>query len=317
MKNKQWMLRAVGVISALALGLGGLAACGNSSSAESKNGRVYYLNKKAEEQSTWVKLGKAFEKETGIPVQIQTGGTDYDATLRSELSKKAAPTMFQADGPSFMSSFKKYAKDLSNSDIYKQLDKNYKNRVLTNDEGKPIAIPYATESYGIIYNKSLLKKYFDASWSTVKSAEDINNFKALKTVADEIQAHKDEIGVKGAFSSAGLDTSSAFRYNFHLPSVPLYYEYADDGVDMTKVPSSVKGTYVTSSICTLRIPRSSPAPCPVRPWMIQSPNSPQARPCSSRMACGPTTRSRVNPCLTTIWECSPSTLAPRAKRTRV
>ena len=178
MKNKQWMLRAVGVISALALGLGGLAACGNSSSAESKNGRVYYLNKKAEEQSTWVKLGKAFEKETGIPVQIQTGGTDYDATLRSELSKKAAPTMFQADGPSFMSSFKKYAKDLSNSDIYKQLDKNYKNRVLTNDEGKPIAIPYATESYGIIYNKSLLKKYFDASWSTVKSAEDINNFKA-------------------------------------------------------------------------------------------------------------------------------------------
>lgn len=70
MKNKQWMLRAVGVISALALGLGGLAACGNSSSAESKNGRVYYLNKKAEEQSTWVKLGKTFEKETGIPVQI-------------------------------------------------------------------------------------------------------------------------------------------------------------------------------------------------------------------------------------------------------
>ena len=134
MKNKQWMLRAVGVISALALGLGGLAACGNSSSAESKNGRVYYLNKKAEEQSTWVKLGKAFEKETGIPVQIQTGGTDYDATLRSELSKKAAPTMFQADGPSFMSSFQKYAKDLSNSDIYKQLDKNYKSRVLTNGE---------------------------------------------------------------------------------------------------------------------------------------------------------------------------------------
>lgn len=165
MKNKQWMLRAVGVISALALGLGGLAACGNSSSAESKNGRVYYLNKKAEEQSTWVKLGKAFEKETGIPVQIQTGGTDYDATLRSELSKKAAPTMFQADGPSFMSSFKKYAKDLSNSDIYKQLDKNYKNRVLTNDEGKPIAIPYATESYGIIYNKALLKKYLQQGFA--------------------------------------------------------------------------------------------------------------------------------------------------------
>lgn len=57
MKNKQWMLRAVGVISALALGLGGLAACGNSSSAESKNGRVYYLNKKAEEQWQGIREG--------------------------------------------------------------------------------------------------------------------------------------------------------------------------------------------------------------------------------------------------------------------
>ena len=40
MKNKQWMLRAVGVISALALGLGGLAACGNSSSAEQERTRL-------------------------------------------------------------------------------------------------------------------------------------------------------------------------------------------------------------------------------------------------------------------------------------
>lgn len=75
MKNKQWMLRAVGVISALALGLGGLAACGNSSSAESKNGRVYYLNKKAEEQSTWV-------KRQGIREGNRHSGSDSDRRHR-------------------------------------------------------------------------------------------------------------------------------------------------------------------------------------------------------------------------------------------
>lgn len=89
MKNKQWMLRAVGVISALALGLGGLAACGNSSSAESKNGRVYYLNKKAEEQSTWVKLGKAFEKEN------RHSGSDSDR--RHRLRCDVAFGAFQED----------------------------------------------------------------------------------------------------------------------------------------------------------------------------------------------------------------------------
>ncbi|NMM94045.1 ABC transporter substrate-binding protein [Bifidobacterium oedipodis] len=246
MRNKNWMLKAVSVISVAALSLTALSACGSGGNAESENGRVYYLNKKAEEQESWVKLGEAFEKETGIPVEIQVGGNDYDATLRSELAKSSAPTLFQADGPSFMSSYMKYAKDLSDSDIYGQLTDNYKDRALTNDEGKPVAIPYATESYGIIYNKALLQEYFDASWSTVKSIEEINNFDTLKTVADEIQNHKDDIGggVKGAFSSAGLDSTSAFRYNFHLPSVPLYYEYVDDDVDMNKVPSSVKGTYV-------------------------------------------------------------------------
>ena len=143
-----------------------------------------------------------------------------------------------------MHSWLSYAADMSDSEIYGELTDNYKDRTLKNADGKPVGIPYAVESYGIIYNKSLLKKYFDASWSSVKSIDKLNNFKALKTVADEIQEHKDDLGVKGAFTSAGMDTSSAFRYNFHLPSVPLFYEYRDDGVDMNSVPESVKGTYV-------------------------------------------------------------------------
>ena len=60
----------------------------------------------------------------------------------------------------------------------------------------------------MIYNKDLLNKYFQADWSTIKSIDDLVGFKALKTVADEIQEHKDDLGVKGAFTSAGFDSSS-------------------------------------------------------------------------------------------------------------
>ena len=247
MKNGTWRTlgKAVSVISIAALSLGTLAACGDSGKAVDSNaGRVYYLNKKAEEQEKWEALAQAFQDETGIETQIQLSATDYDQTLRSEMAKDEAPTMFQADGPSFMHSWLSYAADMSDSEIYGELTDNYKDRTLKNADGKPVGIPYAVESYGIIYNKSLLKKYFDASWSSVKSIDKLNNFKALKTVADKIQEHKDDLGVKGAFASAGMDTSSAFRYNFHLPSVPLFYEYRDDGVDMNSVPESVKGTYV-------------------------------------------------------------------------
>lgn len=46
------------------------------------------------------------------------------------------------------------------------------------------------ERYGIIYNKKLLQNYFDSSQASIKSVDSINNFKTLKTVADEIQAHR-------------------------------------------------------------------------------------------------------------------------------
>lgn len=242
---KSMLAKTISIASIVALGLGTLAACGsdNGSTGES-TGRVYYLNKKSEEQQKWEDLAAEFQKQTGIDTQIQLAATDYDATLRSELGKDNAPTLFQADGPSFMYSFKDYAADMSDSAVYKQLADNYKDSVLTNDNGDPIGIPYAVESYGIIYNKTLLNKYFDSSWASITSIGDLNNLDALKTVADEIQKHKDDLGVKGAFSSAGMDTSSSFRYQFHLPSVPLFYEYRDDGVGMTTVPKSVKGTYV-------------------------------------------------------------------------
>lgn len=199
MTGRTWntIAKAIGLVSVAALSFGALAACGNTTAVDSSKGRVYYLNKKAEEQEKWEALAQAFQDETGIETQIQLSATDYDQTLRSEMAKDEAPTMFQADGPSFMYSWLDYAADMSDSKIYGELTDSYKDRTLKNADGKPVGIPYAVESYGIIYNKSLLKKYFDASWSSVKSIDGLNNFKALKTVADEIQEHKDDMGVKG------------------------------------------------------------------------------------------------------------------------
>lgn len=65
-------------------------------------------------------------------------------------------------------------------------------------------------------------------------------FKALKTVADEIQEHKDDLGVKGAFTSAGFDSSSDWRFKEQLAGIPLAYEL--DGV--TEQPATIKGTYL-------------------------------------------------------------------------
>ena len=114
--------------------------------------------------------------------------------------------------------------------------------VLKDDSGAvDIGIAYVIETYGIIYNKALLKKYCEMDGAVIKSADEINNFETLKKVADDIQAKKDDLGVDGAFTSAGFDSSSDWRFKTHLANLPIYYEYKEDGITST---DAIKGTYL-------------------------------------------------------------------------
>ena len=71
--------------------------------------------------------------------------------------------------------------------------------------------------------------------------EDGVDFDTLKAVADDIQSRKDELGVEGAFTSAGLDGSSYWRFVTHLVNMPIYWEMEDKGVDELR---ELDGTYV-------------------------------------------------------------------------
>ena len=72
------------------------------------------------------------------------------------------------------------------------------------------------------------------------TVDDIKSFDDLKKVAEDITARKDELGFS-AFSSAGMDGSSDWRYKTHLANLPIYFEYQEDGIDNT---DAIKGTYL-------------------------------------------------------------------------
>ena len=91
----------------------------------------------------------------------------------------------------------------------------------------------ALNGIGIIYNKALLE---EAGYT----AEDITNFDSLKAVVEDITARKDELGFS-AFTSAGMDGSSDWRFKTHLANLPIYYKYKDEGIDTT---DAIKGTYL-------------------------------------------------------------------------
>ena len=207
--------------------------------AASGSGSVYYLNFKPEQADQWVELAKEYTDETGVQVDVQTAASGtYESQLKSEMAKDEAPTLFQVNGPVGLATWKNYCYDLSDSDVYKDVESD---DYILKDGDAVDGIAYVIETYGLIYNKALLNKYFELPDASIKSIDDLNNFQALKTVAEEIQAHKDDLGVEGAFTSAGMDSSSDWRFKTHLANLPIYYEYKADGIDST---DAIKGTYL-------------------------------------------------------------------------
>ena len=216
-------------------------------SKEAASGSVYYLNFKPEQDQQWQDLAKAYTDETGVPVEVVTAASGtYEETLKSEMAKSDAPTLFQVNGPVGLATWKDYCADLSGTDVYSHVKSD--DFVLKDgDEVKGIA--YVLETYGLIYNKTVLNAYCGMDGAKVTSIDEINNFAKLKEVADDIQSRLAEVSeaagpeydLKGAFTSAGMDSSSDWRFKTHLANLPIYYEYKADGIGST---DAIKGTYL-------------------------------------------------------------------------
>lgn len=229
-----------------------LSACGKKD-----NPSVYYLNFKPEQDAQWKALATAYTNETGIPVTIVTAAANtYEQTLTSEMDKKEAPTLFQVNGPVGLANWRDYCYDLTGSKLVGEVTSD---DFLLKDNGDVCGVAYAIETYGIIYNRRLLNDYFMSDFSTVKSEAEINSFEKLKTVAEEIQANKESLGVDGAFASAGMDSSSDWRFKTHLANMPIYYEYRDRGIGET---DAIQGTYLDNykAIWDLYINNSTVSP---------------------------------------------------------
>lgn len=97
-KMNRTVKATVGLVAIAAMSLTGLAACGGSSADDGK-GKVYFLNFKPETADQWVALAKKYTDKTGVQVKVQTAASGtYQQTLKSELAKSDAPTIFQVNG---------------------------------------------------------------------------------------------------------------------------------------------------------------------------------------------------------------------------
>lgn len=201
----------------------GLTGCMKRTTAE-----VYYLNFKPESAKVYEKIAEAYESETGVRLKVVTAAANtYEQTLKSEIAKKDAPTIFQVNGPIGFNTWRDYCAPLQDTQLYSVLsDKSLAIR----ENDNVYAIPYVVEGYGIIYNNAILDKYFalDNRQKVINSANQINNFSALKTVVEDMTAHKADLNLKGVFGSTSLSSGEDWRWQTHLMNLPLFYEFGEN-----------------------------------------------------------------------------------------
>jgi raffinose/stachyose/melibiose transport system substrate-binding protein len=220
-------------------------------------GSVYLLNFKPEIDAQWKEVAAEFTKATGIPAKVVTaaGGT-YEQTLRSEISKSEPPTLFNINGPIGYQNWKEYTANLKDTPVYGWLSD--KSMAISSGDGV-YGLPYAVETYGIIYNDAIFRKYFalsDRKVTNISSAAQINNFATLKAVVEDMTARKADLGIQGVFASTSFRPGEDWRWQTHLANLPIYYEYRDknvgdlDKIDLTYGPQygNIFDLYINNSV---------------------------------------------------------------------
>ena len=225
---KKYLALVLAIVLSLSMVVG-LTGCTKTN----KEGSVYYLNFKPEADAAWQALAQKYTELTGVDVKVVTAASGtYNDVLTAEMDKENPPTLFQCGNAGAIKTWGEFCYDLSKTDFYKEMTTDDFN--LYGENGELLAAGYCYEAFGIIVNKALLKQ---AGYEIT----DIKDFASLRQIADDIHARAEELGFD-AFSAAGLDGSSSWRFSGHLANMPLFYQFRDDNIKSQ--PATITDAYL-------------------------------------------------------------------------
>ena len=199
-----------------------LSACGAGKTGG--DSAVVFLNGDADLAAGYQEIAEEYEKEKGVKVTvINADRQNYTETLKTELKKSNAPTLFTLDNYRDYTEVKEYCADLKNGKLYASL---YDKTFAIKDGMDVRAIPYRVTGYGILYNQEITDRYFALpdKKSPLSSMEEIKNHEQLKTVVEDMSKHLSELKIKGVFASTSLASGEEERFSTHLLGIPLSME---------------------------------------------------------------------------------------------
>ena len=229
--------RVVASVATVMLASISMVACGTDNGPN-----VYYLNFKPEQAEQFKAIAEEYTAETGIPVKVVTAASgSYMQTLKAEMAKSNAPTLFQINGQEGYGIWKDYLADISDYEVVEALNEDA--QPITDKDGSVRGFPFAMEGFGILYNEEIFDRYFALPNPAVASMDEINNFGALKAVAEDMQGKKEELGIDGAFAVTSLIAGEEWRWTNHLMNGPYHYEILDRDINEFQDMPTIDFTY--------------------------------------------------------------------------
>lgn len=223
-----------------------LLVCTSCRCNKSKD-RIYLLNFKPESANVFKKIAKAYEKETGIEVKVETAASGkYEETLSSEMLKSEAPSIFSINGPAGLKTWAETALPLNDTEAagYNKLllyDNLANKEYALTDKDQIYALPIALEGYGLVYNKLVFDEYFaqENRASKLASINDVKSYDELEALVldlskyisgDKVAKNAPNIErLTGVFAPVSLKTGSDWPYQTHLSSIAMFHEFTELG----------------------------------------------------------------------------------------
>ena len=189
---------------------------GKSEEKKSSAGKELRLvNGKIEVDAQLKELAAAYEKETGVKVNIESmgGGIDIQGTLKGYFQADNMPDIFVNGGDTDFKNWEGHLVDMSNEKWVSDTDAAYKDK-----DGKVIGFPYTTEAIGLAYNADVLEK-------AGIDPKSITGPDSMKKAFETLDSKKDELGLTAVVGYVAEATNLYWSTGNHLFGV-----YEDGGL---------------------------------------------------------------------------------------
>ena len=189
---------------------------GKSEEKKSSAGKELRLvNGKIEVDAQLKELAAAYEKETGVKVNIESmgGGTDIQGTLKGYFQADNMPDIFVNGGDTDFKNWEGHLVDMSNEKWVSDTEAAYKDK-----DGKVVGFPYTTEAIGLAYNADVLEK-------AGIDPKSITGPDSMKKAFETLDSKKDELGLTAVVGYVAEATNLYWSTGNHLFGV-----YEDGGL---------------------------------------------------------------------------------------